>query len=354
MDTTHGNPRLIGTYEVLLTALCQTDLASTLGWSMSVADPDAARTVIVTWALACGDPVVRSLAARLGQYVDPAAAEAPLSPLVCRSAQLGSALHITASSSRLLEHLDGKDVLIWDSGKGSRMGSLLQAEQPKGDILVTGSHKLHHFAAAAAQWPVNVLREANQDYVAFVASDQVVCLSESHKRELEALLNAAVSQDADVIFFDGPPALSLVRLRFMVSSAQPPHRNGVMALARDRLLLKNYGGAHIFQCVLLKRSLLPALASVLEAILEAARSGFDLDYGINEVAILPRLIRPNWLKRDRHAAARRIYAALSNLSAQTRRVRAVSMPLHVINVNMPYVLNHLKTRIRSYASEGVR
>ncbi len=352
MDTTHSNPRLCRAYEVLLTTLCQTDLASTLGWSMSVADPDAARMVVVTWALACGDPTMQPLAAQLGQYVDHTRAQVPLSPLFCRGAELGRALHITASTGKLVESLDGKDVLIWDSGKGSRMGSLLHAEQPKGDILVTGSHKLYHFAAAAAQWPVNVLREADRNYVAFVASDQVVCLCESDKRELAALLNAAASQDADVIFFDGPPALSLARLRFLMSSAWPPRRNGVMGLARDRLLLRDYAGAHVFQCVLLKRSIAPALGTVLEAILEAARSGYDIDCGVNDIAVLPMLIRPKWSKKESHPAARRVYAALCELCIQVRHVRAVSMPLEVFNVNMPCVLNHLKTRISCDTSRG--
>ncbi len=159
-------------------------------------------------------------------------------------------------------------------------------------------------------------------------------------------MDAVAAQDSDVIFFDGPPALSLCRLRFFLSSAQPPRRNGVMALARDRLLLKKYGGAHIFQCVLFKRHLMPALAAALETILELARTGHDVDYGVNDIAVLPRLIRPNWLKKERTPGARQLHAVLCELRNRTQHVRSVSMPLQAFNVNIPSVLRHLKTRIK--------
>jgi hypothetical protein len=237
------------------------------------------------------------------------------------------------------------DVLVWDAGKGLRMASLLPVGSPKGDIIVAKGHRLYHFAAGAARWITHVLREMNRDYVAFVAADQIVCLFDSDRQELRTLLDAVSSQDADMIFFDGPPALSLVRLRFLLDPAQPPRRDSLMALARDRLLLKEHGGAHAFQCVLLKRSLMPALVNALEAILEAARNGYDVDYGVNDVAILSKLIRPDWLRKERHPGAQRIYAALHRLRTQTRRLRSISLPLQVFNVNLPAILEHLKMRI---------
>ena len=90
---------------------------------------------------------------------------------------------------------------------------------------------------------VDILSElnGNWDYVAFVASDQVLCLSEPARRELAALLDAAAAQDSDVIFFDGPPALSLCRLRFFLSSAQLPRKDGVMALASEEGTLDGLG-----------------------------------------------------------------------------------------------------------------
>jgi hypothetical protein len=267
-------------------------------------------------------------------------------PLVCTGTQLDRVLHITATSGKLGDQLPGKDVLVWDSGKGTRMAVLLQAGQTKGDVVVTGGHRLYHFAAGAAQWAANILREMDRDYIAFVASDQILCLSEPDKKELVTLLDAASSQDADIIFFDGPPALSLLRLRFLIDPARPPRRDGVMALARDRLLLERYGGAHVLQCLLVKRSLVPALATVLEATLEAAGNGYYWDCGVADVAVLPRLVRPDWLMKERHPAARRIGVALCKWCDHARRVRSVSMPLRVFNVNMPCVLDHLKTRIR--------
>jgi hypothetical protein len=267
--------------------------------------------------------------------------------------ELGGVAHVTADSMTLCEQLDGKDVIVWDAGKGSRMGRLLQPGQAKGEVEVAGGHRLHEFAAGAAQWMVSTLRALDRHYVAFVASDQILCLSEPDKRELATLLDAA-SQDVDVIFFDGPPELSLLRLRFLLDSNRPPRRDGAMALARDRQMLKNYGGAHVLQCVLLKKNHAFALATTLEAILEAARSGYDVDLGVGDIAVLPRLIGANWLKKQRNPVFVAIQAAIRGLCAQVRHVRSVSMPLQVFNVNTPGVLSHLRERIRCDQDCGVQ
>ena len=289
MGTTTVDARLSSTYEALLTALCQCGLASTRGWCLPVADPEAARFAVVTWALAFGDPLVRSLAATLEQHVDRSLLNAPLTPEICRGLELDGVLHLTAGSMKLQDQLKNKDVIVWDAGRGSRMGRLLQPGQAKGEIKVAGDHKLYEFAAGAAQWLVSALRALNRDYVAFVAADQILCLSESDGRGLATLLDTASLHETDVIFFDGPPALSLLLLRFLLDSNRPPRRNGTMALTRDRQMLKNYGGAHVFQCVLLRSNLAAQLLTALEAVLNATRKGCDVDLGVGDIAVLPRL-----------------------------------------------------------------
>jgi len=346
MDASSLDIGLSATYETLLTTLCQCDLASAWAWCLPVSDRDAARRSVVTWALAFGEPPVQWLAAMLDRYVDHARIQTPLAPLVCRGDQLGSVLHITLDSTKLSRQLDGKDLLLWDGGYGRRLGRLLETGQTKGQVDLTGGDKLYQFAAGAAQWLVGRLRTLHRDYVAFVAADQVLCLSDADVRELETHLEAASSQEPDVIFFDGPPALSLLRLRFLLDTRRPPRRDGTMALARDRQMLRNYGGAHVFQCVLLKKGHARALVDALDAVLEAARSGYDMDLGVGDIAVLPTLIGAKWLKRQQGPAVCAVQAAIDRLCARGRSIRSVSMPLQVFNVNTPSVLTHLSERIR--------
>ena len=246
------------------------------------------------------------------------------------------------------------EVLVWDAGYGSRLGRLLETGQTKGEVELADGYRLHQFAAGASRWLVRAMRARNRRYVAFTAADQVLCLKDADARELETHLDAASSQGADMIFFDGPPALSLLRLRFLLDTGRPPRRDGTMALARDRQMLRNYGGAHVFQCVLLKEGHAHFLADALEAVLDAARSGCDADLGVGDVAVLPRLVGTRWLKKQRVPAFRALEAAVSRLCARVQRVRSVWMPLEVYNVNTPGVLSHLRKRIRLDENRGLR
>jgi hypothetical protein len=207
-------------------------------------------------------------------------------------------------------------------------------------------HDLARFAAGAAGWMVRALRAAGGEYVAFVAADQVVCLSEETAAELRTILQVAFRLNADMIFFDGPPALSPLRLSSLIDASRRPSRNSAIALARDRTLLKHYGGAHVFQCVLIRKPLLPLLAGILEALLDASASGYDADYGIMDVALLPCLFDPVWLKRDGHPAALEINSRFRTWRAAIRRMFPISVPIEVFNVNTPVVLHALQCRVQ--------
>lgn len=345
MDKQNRTKSSASAYEMLLTLLCQYRYASAVGWCRPVADPARARIDVVTYATAFGDRLIRRLASKLWEYVDLERLRAPLSPLVCTSSQLGKVFQITAYRLNLCGTINGKDVLIWDSGKGSRMGSLVRGGKPKGDLEVWGGHKLYHYSAGAAKWLVDYLAEIGKEYIAFIATDQVVCLSDHIKQQLKSLLHVASTQDADIIFFDGPPVLSLVRLHSLLDPTRRPRKDSLTALARDRTLLKHFGGAHIFQCVLLKKDLVDPLAKALEALLRAAKDGYDLDYDVYDVAILPQLVRAYWLEQDQHPAASKIYSALCDLNAKVENVFPVSLPIQVFNVNTPLVLKWLRKRI---------
>jgi len=241
--------------------------------------------------------------------------------------------------------LTGKDILIWDSGRGSRMGKLLKGGKSKGEVDMFGNYKLFHFAAGAAKWLVDTLRDIGKDYCAFVASDQIVCFSHVVKVELMSVLDVACAQDADLIFFDGPPELSIVRLHYFLDPKSRPCEDSKLALARDRTLLELFGGAHIFQCVLLKKNLLEPLATTLQAILQAIRDGYDLDFGVFDVTVMPQFVRPKWLKKEQHPAAIKIFSALCDLGVKVDRTFPVSVPIQVFNVNEPLVLKRLQKRI---------
>jgi hypothetical protein len=292
-----------------------------------------------------GDRPIRRLAWKLRQHIDRERLSTSLSPLLCSSDQLCGVLHITASCLNVSDSISGKDVLIWDSGKGSRMGKLLKGGKSKGEVDVWEGHKLYHFPTAAAKWLVDTLSEMGRHYVALIASDQVVCLSNQVKEELRSFLEVACAQDADIIFFDGPPELSVMRLHFLLDQTRRPRKDCLAALARDRMLLKYFGGAHIFQCVLLKKDLVDLLAKALGVLLQAAKGGYDLDYGVYDVAVLPQLVRPCWLEQDSHPAAREIYSTLCDLRAKVKSVFPVSVPVRVFNVNTPLVLKRLRSRI---------
>ena len=110
---------------------------------------------------------------------------------------------------------------------------------------------------------MDVLKNMGKEYVAFIASDQIVCFPKLVKQELRSFLDVACAQDDDMIFFDSPPALSLVQLRYFFDSTRSPRKDSLIALARERTLLKHFGGAHIFQCVLLKKYLMVPLSKAL-------------------------------------------------------------------------------------------
>jgi len=343
METADIDRSTIPAYEMLLTYLCQIGLASAWGWSTLVADPARAIIDVATYAWAFGDTIIRRLVLDLRKYVDQNRFRTLLTPLRCSGNSSDGILQIKVSSLNFSSTFTNENVLIWDSGKGSRMGSLLQNGKSKGDLYLLGSNKLCHFAAGAAKW---LVKAVDEKYFAFIASDQVVCLSEQDEKQLRSNLELAIGQDADMIFFDSPPALSLVRLRFFLDSKKQPRKNSLVVLARDRTLLKYYGGAHVFQCVLLKKHLLTSLSMVLEVILKAVHNGYNLDYGVFDIAVLPRLVRPRWLEKVSHPAAQEIYYALCNLSAQMKRVVPVSMPIQVYNVNTSIVLDRLRQRIQ--------
>ena len=270
---------------------------------------------------------------------------APLSPLTCPGDQLYRVLHITSSCPDISGVLSGKDILVWDAGRGSRMGSLVKDGKSKGNLYVRGSHRLFHFSAGAAIWLVDTLKKMHREYVGFIACDQVVSLSDQMKQELTSSLEVASEQGADVIFFDGPPALSLMRLRYFLDRARQPRKDSLASLNRERTLLKNHGGGHVLQCVLLKRKLVTPLTNVLKVILQAVRDGFDLDYGVTDVAILPQLVQPRWLARQDHPAARKIYSALCDWRDNVKNIFPVSVPIEVLNCNTPLVLKRLQKRI---------
>ena len=349
---TVNTDRSSAAYEMLLTCLCQFGQANVWGWHRPVVDPVRARIDVVTNSLVFGDKCIRRLARQLRKYVDLGRLRARLSPLLCSGHELDKVLHITASCVNISGSLGGKDIFIWDSGKGSRMGALLKGGKSKGEVTVCGNHKLYHFVAGASKWLIDTLRETGKEYVAFTASDQIVCLSRPVKNELSSLLELASSQDADVIFFDGPPELSVVRLRSLFDQTRQPRKNSLTALARDRMLLKHFGGGHIFQSVLIKKDLVDPLAKALKVILQAARDGYELDYGVYDVVVMSRLMQPKWLKQEHHPAAHKIYSTLCDLRAKVKHVFPISVPIQVFNVNTPLVLKRLRMRIRWDSQAG--
>jgi hypothetical protein len=299
-----------------------------------------------------GQGLIAPYIGKLQEYVDRAQLNTSLCPLVCTNNQLSRILQIKASCPHILRSTNGKDIFVWDSGIGSRMGALLASGKSKGDVHVCGKYQLYHFAAGAAIWLIDTVKKMDKEYFAFVASDQVVCLSHKDKEQLRSILEVACLQNQDMIFFDGPPELSAVRLRSFLSPVVRPQRNSPLSLARDRAMLKQFGGAHIFQCVLLKKSLLEQLGRALEAILKAGSNGYDLDYGVYDVAIMPQLVRPNLLKKQKHSDTLNIYETLCDLANKARCFFPISMPIKVFNVNTPNILKQLQKRIAN--SENVK
>jgi hypothetical protein len=345
MDKTYLNNEKLAVYEMLLTSLCQLQLSSAWGWSQPVADPDRALVDVITNCMMFGRGLIAPYVWKLREYSNRAQLNASLRPMVCTRGQFSRILQIKASCSDILGSTNSKDIFVWDAGPGSRMGNLLGNNKSKGDICVHNGHMLYHYAAAAAIWLIDSVKNMGKDYFAFVASDQVVCLSDMEKRQLKSILEVACLQDADVIFFDGPPELSVLRLRSFLSPVVPPQRNSPFSLARDREMLKQFGGAHIFQCVLLKKSLLTQLGCALEAVLKACFNGYNLDYGVYDVAVMPRLVSPKWLKKQSHSEALNVYETLCDLANKTQHIFPVSMPIKVFNVNTPNIFEQLQKRI---------
>jgi len=151
MDTANLDKNKRAIYEMLLTCLCQCGLANAWGWCRPVADPAHAIIDVATYTRAFGDKYIRRLVWGLREYVDRELLGAPLLPLLCSGQHLDRVLHITASCLDIFGSLNGKDILIWDAGKGSRMGSLLGGGKSKGDAYVCGNQKLYHFSAGAAR-----------------------------------------------------------------------------------------------------------------------------------------------------------------------------------------------------------
>jgi hypothetical protein len=296
---------------------------------------------VVTNALRFGSRVVQRLATGLRQYIDRDRLRARLSPVADGLHSFDAAFHVTASTLDLCTQLNGEHVLVWDAGKGSRMG-LLVSDRPKGDIELVHGIGLRRFAAAAAQRMVDELKDCGGDYTALVASDQVVCLDNEMSTRLKPVLTAAVAQKADLIFFDGPPALSVRRLHPLLDGVVRPRRDSMLVIARDRILLKHHGGAHVFQCALVRAPLRHLLADALQALVRAADKGCDLDFGVMDVAVVPRFVDPVWLNRETHAGARQVYQALAALRSACARVFPISVPIEVFNVNTSTMLQRLQ------------
>ena len=323
--------------------MCQCGLAI-WGWSRPVPDPVRARKDVLMNALEFGDEYAKILVKRAGEGQDERLFK-KLSPMLCSSELLEGVLQITPSCTDIVNPVKDKEILIWDSGKGSRMGYLLRGVKSKGDIEVWKGHKLFEFSASAAKWLVDELQLMGRNYVALAASDQIVFLHDEDKRELRSSLEAACAQDADVVFFAGPPALDISRLWPLLSRSKRPRKDSQIALARDRALLKYYGGSHVFQCVLLKRSTMSLLAKVLEIIQETAVAGYDMDFGAFDVAVLPKFVQPCWLKKEQYPQAHKLYSALCDFALKAANVFALSVPIEVFNVNTPVVMECMQNRI---------
>jgi hypothetical protein len=343
MDTLQINRDSIGAYEMLLTYLCQCMFAI-WGWCKPVADPVRAKTDVLMYALEFGDEHAKILAKLAGGCPDERLFK-KLSPILCSGEQLKGVLQITPLCTNIVSSAKDKEILIWDSGKGSRMGYLLRGVKSKGDIEVWKGHKLYEFSASAAKWLVNELKVMGRSYVALAAADQIVFLHDEDKRELRSSLEAACAQDADIVFFAGPPALDISRLWPLLSQSNRPQRDSQIALARDRAILKYYGGTYVFQCVLLKRSTIDLLTKVLEIIQEAAIAGYEMDFGVFDVAVLPKFVRPCWLKKERYPQAHELYSALCDFALKAANAFALSVPIEVFNVNTPVVLECLQKRM---------
>ena len=324
--------------------ICQLGQASLWGWRWPASDEESARADVVTDALRFGSRVIQHLAIALRQYVDRGRFCARLTPITDSARRSCDAFHITAATLDICNQINGKHVLVWDAGKGSRMGHLV-SDKPKGDVELVPEQSLRQFAAAAARRMVNTLSGYGGDYTALVASDQVVCLNKRTINQLEAILAAAAAQKADLIFFDGPPALSIRRLHPLLNGSRCHRKNSALALARDRVMLKHHGGAHVFQCVLVRAPLRRPLARVLESLVRAADQGYELDFGVMDVAVVPRFVAPAWLRRENHPAAAECYSALMAWRAAVDRVFPVSVPLEAYNVNTPTMLRRLRRRI---------
>ena len=165
-------------YDALLTSLCQTDQACIWGAIQLVNDPARAMREVVTNTLAFGNELVRPLAEQLREYADEDRLSAKLRPLVATEGELEDVMHVTASCGTVGGRNGDWSVVVWDAGRGSRMGTLAELSRGKGNVEVIEGVNLYQFAAGSDQWLVARLRETKREYVAFVASDQIVCLDE--------------------------------------------------------------------------------------------------------------------------------------------------------------------------------
>jgi len=332
-------------YDMLLTLLVQYGLADVWGPCRSVPDPDRVVSDVVAHAAIFGNELIQCLVRDLQEYIDPVRFSTRLEPLMSAGDPPTGELHITAQTEGISGQMDQMpQVLIWDAGHGSRMGSLLEGGKSKGNLEVFPGRKLYHYSAGIAKWLVGTLREIGKDYVAFISADQVVYLSPGLQAEVRTILYEASRQDADMIFFDAPGALSLTRLRYFIGPAT--NTKGWISLVRDMRLLELFGGAHILQCVLLRRDRILQLATALDIILKVQRMGSNIDVGVYDIAVLPRLAYPRLVVPSTSIALKPVYSALTQLASEIGRIFPICGSIGAsYNVNSPAVLAGLKRRI---------
>lgn len=328
---------------------CQTRQADLCGYRSPVPDPDLAERAVVAQALAFADPIGKDLARRIVER-QPALLDAECgflqgSPLVASSRQLAQTAHLTAYDP--LGALEDTSIVVMDRGLGSRMH--LRDGQSKGSVEVLPGAPLFHYSAGAMAWCLEVL--SNSDWIACSSSDQVVFLPEADRNALRTCLEVA-SGRADIVFFDGPPALSLTRLAPLLNTGMPPQHSSPAAVSRTWTLLTEYGGAHAYQAVFFRRQLLPVFIEVQKLLHDAARTGRRPGLTPYNLLVWPQYLGLAWMLNSADDLVWKVGAKLEVFHQQARGILPIHRPLQVLNCNTVDCLQGLREVLAGHLPTG--
>lgn len=330
-------------YGALLTYLCQSRQADLFSFLTLAPDPVAAQRRVLERSLQLGD----RLACDMARFVEPPHTTSTTPPpiLVPTDGQRKRALVVRrdAALPTLEEALSKTDVVVLDQGRGTRLGATTAGGSSKGAVPVGAGLCLADLATAgAARW-VDALRRRGHEFVALTSCDQVVAPAPGPARAAEAQLEARAVEGAEVIFFDGPPALALARLAPILDRTWPPTSNetSTMALVRHRKLLAEYSGAHVYACALIRRDLAIRYLPPLLADDSSEASG-GLVKTVTTLVSWPSLVRVRWPEGGSRETAARTVATLRQLHNGQRHIGPVNAPIDVVNVNTPAALRRVR------------